>query len=414
MCKRTIRLVLFAASFWAAFAAAGNALFYQAREEIAVKWIARTLNRLGEPALANRLWGDFRNGRIRFVPSKDLEGDNAQDSQDGKGNYIELNDFALRIAEQEKILGKTPFGPRNINLVMIASTVVHEYVHMGQVKPQLTAQFEDPAWQYSDKNYRRWYLRLRNELDAAKKMPLSAERTAKVREILDLLQRLGESAQGDAAELPGKTYLTKGLKWNLLAGLPSEILKTAKEGEALLAQSPKSAPTTSAQSLPKTGAWVLSKVSPFAPEPRSDYDHLGFKFAISEGTATASWFRADAPAIRTSLKMSWTAPPKLIEPGKQFSVTFTPSNNGSSSGASGFMNGGAAAYLVAKAEDPWQWLGQGKTAYASLGVPMDALTIAFTAPSAQAGRQYVLQVTTGSSLVGGWGFNYIYEFKMGR
>lgn len=385
----------------------------QSREEIAIKWISRTLNRLGEPALASRLWQDFRNGRIRFVESKDLDHDNAQISQDSKGNYMELNDFMLNIAEQETLLSKNPYGARNINLVIAASTVVHEYVHMGQTRPSLTAKFEDPAWQYSDKNYRRWFIRLRDELEAAKKLPVSAERTAKVREILDLLNRLSDAAGGDAAELPKKTYLTPGQSWYLLSGLPDQIRKAASDGEAWLAKADKVAGTTASQTIPKTGAWVLATVSPFAPEPRSDYDHLGFKFTISEGIATASWYRHDDESIRTNLRMTWTKPPKIIEPGKAFSVTFTPSNNGSSAGASGFLFAESAVYSSSKPND-WQFLSKGKSAYAELGQPMVPTTVSFTAPTGSPGLQYALNITTGSSLIGGWGYSYVYEFKRGN
>ncbi|HMS55776.1 MAG TPA: hypothetical protein PKA27_10280 [Fimbriimonadaceae bacterium] len=385
----------------------------QNREETAIKWIARTLNRLGEPALANRLWTDFRKGRIRFVQPSELDGDNAQVSQDSKGNFIELNNFALQVADQEKLLGVNPYGPKSINLVMISATLVHEYVHMGQVKPSLTPKFEDPAWQYSDKNYKRWYQRLKGELEAAKKLPPSAERTKKVSEIVNLLNRLAESAQGDAAELPSKIgdYLSTGLSWNLLSGLPQSILKTAKEGESWLAAAVKSAPTTSATTVPKGGAWVLLRVDSGAPPPRNDYDQLGFTFTTSPGSAQGSWHRGDDPSIRTNLKMTWNAPPAVIEPGKEFTVTFNPSDSGSSPGASGFVSVATALYFCKALEAPWEFKGQGRPAYAALGEPMKPQTVTYTAPAGVPNNVMAFQVNTGTSLIGGWIHNYLYVYK---
>ena len=114
-----------------------------AAEDATVKWIARALNRMGEPSIAKQFWTDYMNGRVRFV--SDL-GSNGATDFDGKGNFLELHVDALsQVWGAERVLGKRPYGKSA--LLIWASTVMHEYVHMGQVRPEETPTFEDPAWQ---------------------------------------------------------------------------------------------------------------------------------------------------------------------------------------------------------------------------------------------------------------------------
>lgn len=157
--------------------------------------------------------------------------------------------------------------------------------------------------------------------------------------------------------------------------------------------------------------WVFRGVVRFDPPPRSDYDHMGFTLTVAPGSAKASWFRPDQPSIRTSLSMTWTEPPKTLAPGKTFSVTFTPANAGSTTGASGFLNADTGLYFAEKDGADWIFKGQGKTAYAALGEPMTSHTVSFTAPPGRKGNILAFQVVVGTSILGGIGHNYVYEFK---
>lgn len=272
-----------------------------------VRMIARTLDRLGEKAIAKRLIQDYtQTHRVRFT---DLGGDgvNAETGANRQGvNTMDLDESMLKIADLQRLLNVRPYGDSS-PLVSAAVTIFHEYQHMDQKSPKNTPKFEDPAWRATDQALTRWIKNLESEWSNLKQAPASPDRTKRLQEVTDLLKRLlAESATLKDGVLANEKNgsLTKGLKWGF-DGSATRI-------RSVLASISKAAPAVAATPKPGKG-WLLVEVVdyPLKGEP-GNYNITYGRGAIGMGWALGS----DVFGFRCS----WSEPPKEIRPGDRVSL----------------------------------------------------------------------------------------------
>jgi hypothetical protein len=119
--------------------------YQNTREIITIRWLSKTLVRMGESGIAKRLTDDYYNTKqVHFKFIKSANG-NAETGPGLNGkNYISLSELMLTAADLDKLLKERPYGPSS-NLIGDAMTVIHEYVHMEvnylRAKPETVLLF---------------------------------------------------------------------------------------------------------------------------------------------------------------------------------------------------------------------------------------------------------------------------------
>lgn len=277
--------------------------------DTSVRWIARTLERLGEKTLAKRFLQDYAvNKRVSFG---DLGGDaNAETGRGWSGNNeLTIDSSFLKIADLERTYAKRPYGAQSI-LVSAAVTIFHEYQHMDQTRPRNVPRFEDPAWQATDAALNRWVRALQTEIEATLKQPASAARAQKLAEIGDLMRQLKVeiTALKDAIRTnEGNGTLSKGLKWSF-ADTSSRIAAAQKR------LAPGRAPAPVAVPVANEMAWVLVKMVPYNEVPNDP------KYRLSWGEGKIGWSWALNRDV-FAFDCTWTLPPKVIRPSDEVKLT---------------------------------------------------------------------------------------------
>lgn len=296
----------------------------QSGELTTVRLIARTLDRLGEKEMAKRLLRDYTQDRR--VTFDDLGGDgvNAETGRGSGGkNEMTLDRSMLRIAELERILAKRPYGASS-PLVSAAVTIFHEYQHMDQQNPRNTPKFEDPAWKATDEALARWADRLQTEWKAINAWPPSANRTAKLQEIGDLVKQLiGESA---TIKEGIQRNVTDGI---LSSGIPWKIDSTVKKLKALQSAKPGSGGPVPPK--PAGKAWVLVEVVDFNQKPTDA------SYVLSYGRGSIGWRWSLGPDT-FGFQSTWSEPPRVIDPGSRITLDIAVSitaNTGNQYSANG-------------------------------------------------------------------------------
>lgn len=291
--------------------------------DTSVRWIARTLDRLGEKALAQRFLRDYTQNKV--ISFGDLGGDaNAETGRGWSGkNEITLDNSMLKIADLERTYAKRPYGPQSV-LVSAAVTIFHEYQHMDQTRPQNIPKFEDPAWLATDAALNRWVRLLQTQIEAIAKEPASASRTQRLAEANDLLRQLKVevTALKDAIKTnEGNGSLSKGLKWRF-SDTASRIAAAQKRIGAPAAAAPKPVADK---------AWVLVQTVPYNTPP-SD---ANYQLSWGEGKIGWKWsLGSDVFAF----DCTWTLPPKVIRPDDEVKLTLAVSltqNDGEAYSANG-------------------------------------------------------------------------------
>lgn len=292
-----------------------------AGSDTTIRYIARSLDRFGEKALAQRLLKDyFLENRVSLKPLDSNE-ENAYVTQDDNGrNVMVITDNALEIARSEKLIAKRPYHSGS-SLLTWTLTVYHEYIHMDQILPETIPKFEDPAWQATDKAIERWTKLLENELAAALGKPVSATRKEEVQQILDAIVALkSELGTFDNDVLNGVAngILSPGQKWTYLTSL-TKLRELEKKAKAAMAATAPPASTTNPATPPlKPGekAWVRISVKEYnEPSPNENYS-----YNASDGQVQMRWGMGTDTWHFTC---TWDKPPRVIRKTDKIPITMS-------------------------------------------------------------------------------------------
>lgn len=321
----------------------------ESRQDTAIIMVARTLERLGEKALAKRFLEDyFNNGRVKI---KDLggEGVNAETGPTGLlgggKNVMTLDDDILsQTADQKRIWEKNPYA-HSLNIVGWAVTVYHEYVHMDQNNPQNIPTYEDPAWQKTDKAIATWCERLKNEFDNLKSEPASSMKGDKLQELKDIFRHLKSQSAlfKEAVErniLEGK--LSRGMTWEYPV-LVTKIESIIQDIDTEIGRN-----KTVSQLVNSTSGWKQESVTTHEIKVKDDSEwYWNHKFTLSDGSGSGglSW-KDNWNSGSVSFNASWTGLSPVLQPGGKVTVVFNLSTSASQTG--GYRNMGGWLYLKVK------------------------------------------------------------------
>lgn len=307
------------------------------REQLTIRWLAKTLNRMGETKLAKRLMEDYYTHKsVRFGSIKDEYGRvmdaNAASGRGANGkNEIIFNESMLsRTGDQDRLLTKKPYGASS-SLISDAMTVVHEYVHMDQQDPDNKPAWEDPAWQTSDRTLNNWVKKIEAEYNAARNMPASKEKTAKLTELADILKKLNAELAVTREAIHNNIAnesLSPNQKW-LLDDTEKRIqlMKEAfKKYEDIAKLGPQQPPQKK-----DPGYWELVSEQAFDKLAASD---INYSLTAGSGSISARWSQNNDVFKVTA---TFTPPPKQIRPGDRFPIQLSVavSNQGDQYSASG-------------------------------------------------------------------------------
>lgn len=306
-----------------------NTAVQDSREIITIRWLSKTLIRMGETKIAKRLVEDYyTNKTVYFGAIKSADG-NAETGLGLTGkNCIKLSTAMLNTAELDRMLKDDPYGNKS-TLINDAMTVVHEYVHKDQTLPMNYPSWEDPAWQQSDKTLSAWTKKIEAEYNAVRKLPESASKTAKLAELNKIIDKLAKEAMFmrnsiGANEQNGS--LSPNQRW--LLDDTDKRLKDLKEANKKYENFGKlSTP------LPQKdkGYWEMVSWQAFDKLGPGDNN---YSLSASDGTLKAKW------TLNTDLfdiTATYTAPPKKIYPSDKIpmQMSVSVSNSGDQYSANG-------------------------------------------------------------------------------
>lgn len=301
------------------------------REIITIRWLSKTLIRMGEAATAKRLVEDYyTNRRIRFADMNSADG-NAETGIGTSGhNEITLSSALLNTAEQQELLEKRPYGPSS-NLINDAMTIIHEYVHMDQTMPMNYPRWENPAWQKTDRTLNNWVKKIEAEYNAARKLPASKEKTDKLTELSDIVKKLKAEAVSVRNSITGNVKnksLSAGQNW--LIGDSEKRLNKLTEDQKKYETVEKMVPQPSAKAK-NSGYWEIVDKKAFDKLSPNDNN---YSLTAGDGSVTTKWWMGDD---RMEFTATYTVPPNRIYPTDKipFSIAVSVSNKGDYYSASG-------------------------------------------------------------------------------
>lgn len=300
------------------------------REQLTIRWLAKTLTQMGEAKTAKRLMDDYYiSKRVRFGTVEDGNAETGP-ARNGVNEIIFSENMLIMVADMDRLLQQDPYGD-NSSLISHALTVMHEYVHMDQVNPQNYPQWEDPAWHSSDKILNRWTQQTEAAYAAARKMPASKEKNAKLNELGRIIKKL-QSELAATREAIGANVangsVSPNQQWLLddtekrLQGMKDAMKKydaVEQLGSGKLPQ--KKDP----------GYWEQVSVQAFDKLAPGD---INYSVSAADGTLTARWALNNDVFKVTA---SYSSPPKQIRPADRIPVQITVdvSNQGDQYSGSG-------------------------------------------------------------------------------
>lgn len=310
--------------------------FQETRERITVRWLVTTLKRMGETRIANRLADDYYNKkriRFEFIPSSD--GNAMTDPGIIRDNRIILSESMLNIAEADRLLKVNPYSETS-PLISYALTVVHEYVHLDQTLPLNYPRWEDPAWQVTDKTLSAWVKKVEAEYHNTRKLPSSAGRTAKLKELKNIIRRLQIEVANTRNSINANVAngsLSAGQQW--LLNDSEETLKKLQKA-IFDYESLEKVGTQQPTGLKDPGYWELTETV--------FYDNSGgstnYSLSAADGTLKAKWSLANDLFDVTA---NYSSPPRQIRPGSKTAITLSVSVNNKGDAYS--ANGDLAIYF---------------------------------------------------------------------
>lgn len=304
--------------------------FQESREQITIRWLVRTLNRMGETKIAKRLADDYyikKRVEFRFIHSADGNGET--DPGIIRNNRIILSESMLNVAEADRLLNVNPYSDTS-PLIGYALTVVHEYVHIDQTLPMNFPRWEDPAWHVSDQTLANWIKKIEAEYNAARKLPQSEARAAKLNELKDIIKRLkvelANTRNSINANVANGT-LSPNQKWLLdeTEKKIKDLQKAIFDYEALAKVGSPAVPSKD------PGYWMLVETKAFDKLGPGDNN---YSLSAGDGSLAAKWWMNNDVFGVTA---AFTSPPKQIRPADKISITMsvTVNNQGSDYSASG-------------------------------------------------------------------------------
>ena len=301
------------------------------REIITIRWLTKTLIRMGEPDIAKRLSEDYyKNKTIVFKPLQSADG-NAETGPGLNGkNYITLSDIMLTTADLDKMLQDDPYGDKS-NLIGDAMTIVHEYVHMDQTVPMNYPRWENPAWQKTDQTLNKWVKKIEAEYNALRNSPESKEKTAKLAELVGIMKKLqaeaGSVRNSIDANIKNKS-LSAGQKW--LINDTDKRIKAMLDAQKKYVAVGKMIPESPSAKKDK-GYWEVVSVQAYDKLAPGDNN---YSLSAGDGTLKAKWALAND---RFDITATYTIPPKKIYPSDKIpvNISVTVSNSGDQYSASG-------------------------------------------------------------------------------
>lgn len=253
--------------------------------------IAGTLKRFGEVELAKRLEADYKAERVKFGKLYDYGViENLHDTAEvkaGRGGWGDASTNTMTINARYEATSRAGERPerRASSLVSLASTMVHEYVHMGQNRPAHTAAYEEPATRAQEEAIGRWLDHLEREAREAS----GGDRANRMEEVKGLLLHL-ESELGGLKDLTAKG-VEAGFIQAKTAWRWDELIQRAREVRALA-----SAPQSSGQ---PAGTWSGTWKTNFGPlaltqlgdAVTGSYSHDGGRLTgtAKGGVLTGTW-----------------------------------------------------------------------------------------------------------------------------
>lgn len=288
----------------------------ESREQITIRWLVKTLNRMGETKTAKRLMDDYyEKKRVKFQFINSADGNAYTDPGIIRNNTIILSESMLNIAEADRLLKKNPYSGTS-PLISYALTVVHEYVHVDQTLPLNYPKWENPAWQFSDKTLANWVKKIETEYNNTRKLPPSESRTAKLNELKDIINRLHVELVNIRNSVNGNVAngsLSPNQKWML------------DETEKKIAALKKA--IFDYEALAKVGAPAIAKKDPGYWElvTTQAYDKLAagdnnYSLTAGDGSLSAKWRMGNDVF---DVKASYSSPPKQIKPADKIPVTMS-------------------------------------------------------------------------------------------
>lgn len=308
------------------------------REIVTIRYLTKTLIRMGEPGLAKRLSEDYyTNKTVRFGFIESAKG-NAETgpgiilpSQSmNKKNTITLSENMLNSADIDRILKDDPYGSSS-TLINDAMTVVHEYVHMDQTLPLNYPRWEDPAWQKSDKTLSAWTKRIEAEYNAARRLPESAKKTEKLAELNKIIDKLAKEAMFMRDAISGNEKnksISRNQRW--LLDDTDKRLKALKDSQKKYEDIGKLIPPSPSAKKDK-GYWEMVSWQAF---DRLNPGDNNYSLSAADGTLKAKWaLNRDVFDIAAT----YTVPPKRIYPSDRIpmQISVSVSNSGEEYSANG-------------------------------------------------------------------------------
>ena len=207
---------------------------------LALQNVATTLRTMGRADLADRLIRDYGIAKVRLGDP----GSRATTSPplivplvtNRRDNIMTLDKRQLTTQCDTK---RTDQNPVTDGTLGWALTVVHEYVHMGQDNPTQTARFENAGWRESVHENQSWMRNVMSKVTAAERMPNSAEKVARLRELsrqLELLREVHEATINGLKEEIAAGHVGAGQEWPTIeAGTSADLNAVVNTANTLVA-----------------------------------------------------------------------------------------------------------------------------------------------------------------------------------
>lgn len=404
--KRYGKLLM--AGAWALLAALPSAVgAADPKEQACIDQIAAMLVRVGEAKTAARLKRDFAAGRVQLAPlGGDTEAETGKPVSEwanNKPNRMTLNRDKVFQQVAEARTGRT-----NPLLLGWAVTVVHEYVHMDQVNPTLTAKYETPAWLASSDALRRWLGMFHRDFERAQTLKEPA-RSRLLQELSVWVGEIGTLAGAFHAEIldkinhrnavgmkspqvdPKKNYafpMTQTQAQALLKRVQTVAKAPAGPGVA-----PKPAPTKFVWRRKDAGFALLQPEETVATyRANANYTCSG-----SEGVVTFG-YRTGAETCRFAV--TWNRPPDRLAPGETVRITVKASDTGCTA-ATGGAGGSVGAFIQRTSGGTWDLLygNQPMVGIKGRDAP-SSRDYVFAMPEGRPGQQIVVKVSVWDTLIG--------------
>lgn len=319
---------------------------------LALQNVATTLRTMGRADLADRLIRDYGTAKVRLGDP----GSRATTSPpiivplvtNRRDNIMTLDKKQLTTQCDTKGTDRNAVTDGTLGWAL---TVVHEYVHMEQDNPTQTARFENAGWREAVHENQSWMRSVMSKVSEAERMPNSAAKVARLRELsrqLELLRVVHQATINDLKEEIAAGHVGAGQEWPTIeAGTSADLNGVVASANTLVAANIKNTRDTIARierELAGTAAGARSKPAPSqkpqpAPPPKAElpalqtagrwvletkpiYTRPADAATVTGIVTTSTGFRGtvamnDGPS---ELWATFTPPPSSLKPGEVLTI----------------------------------------------------------------------------------------------